>query len=139
MTDQDWTKEDNEEFCRAIGITKGNHKLVGEECRGDDVIYFTCSCGKKTADCNDMAHHFINSETLPNFSSPSDKELGMMLDWCLKENIQIEIFTTTFKPPHQIGCRLKYAFELKRDIETAPTKELAIRAAIMAYGKEGVK
>jgi hypothetical protein len=106
MTDQDWTKEDSEKMCALLGVPY---------------------CGK-------VDHWGCHHGLLGNFSSPSDKELGVMLRWCMeKERLTVSLSLGTDLETY--FCWLEKP-RYKSGEYSAPTKALAIRNAIMAYSKE---
>lgn len=134
MTDQAFTEEDSKKMHKWLGVCEHEWGHVKyPDCDGD----FYTGCIK----CETHKSDWLFKEF--NFSSPSDKELGVMLEWCGDKDFYITLYRHVKKTGvcsdfTAWGCRLyEFASRLELAKGKAPTIALAIRNAIKAYKEVG--
>jgi hypothetical protein len=127
MTDQDWTKEDDKKMHELLRVVY--HR------EAKNLSKWSCSCGEHFCDPRYRQMHIYNNNL--NFSSPSDKELGVMLRWC-RAKMQVS-FTWQTADTSRCEITLRQLNERGHIVwysAHGKSEALAIRDATRAYLKE---
>jgi len=122
----------NKEWCELFELeyhdVEVDHESGGPYCLTCDMRYSKCPQGSGRREVKQY-----------NFLNPSDKELGVMLDWCLEKGLTIALV----KIEDELYQDNSYHVSLicfeeqtqKKITNIAPTKTLALRGAIEEYVK----
>lgn len=117
----DWTEKNSEEMCELLGVEYHNidvnHESGSPYCLTCDTKYSECP---KSFGRDEVERY--------SFRNPCGKELGVMLEWCLEKGLIIVM--------EKVSQGVLISLN-GQNTTTAPTKELALREAIRAYGREG--